>query len=252
MPYVNNKGVNIYYQIEGNGPPLVMHHWSFATLKSWYDYGYVSHLKDKYQLILFDSRGHGASDKLYKPSDYTLKKRVMDITTILDNLHIDKAHFIGYSMGGWVGFGITQYAPERFLSLTIGGQHPYAKSLESNRKFASYGIEHGPDTFISKWEKEIGILPPNQKKQIHSYDFKSLLVVAQDRLSQETVLPSIKLPCLLYAGKKDKDYHLIQKCVNIIPDVIFVPLPDIDHGGVIRHSELVVPIIKKFLSERIA
>jgi pimeloyl-ACP methyl ester carboxylesterase len=50
-----------------------------------------------------------------------LELRVRDVVIVLDHLHINKAHYFGYSMGGWIGFGIAKYAPERFHSLIIGG-----------------------------------------------------------------------------------------------------------------------------------
>ncbi len=152
MPYVNNKGVQIHYRSEGNGTPLVLHHWSFGTLEDWYDYGYVEGLKNDNQLILIDSRGNGTSDKFYKPEDYTLKNRVSDLVAVLDNLKIADSHFYGYSLGGWIGFGAALYAPGRFRSLIIGGQHPYEQSLSELREFAKYGIKNGHKAFIAMWE----------------------------------------------------------------------------------------------------
>ena len=79
MPYADHHGIRIHYETEGQGPPLVLHHWSLATLESWYDYGYVSALKDDYRLVLLDARGHGASDKPHRPEAYDLQKRVEDV-----------------------------------------------------------------------------------------------------------------------------------------------------------------------------
>ena len=111
MPFVDNGGIRIHYQTEGKGPPLVLQHWSLATMKGWYDYGYVDALKNAYRLILVDGRGHGASDKPHEPEAYQLKLRVADIVAILDDLGIAQAHFFGYSLGGWIGFGAARYAP---------------------------------------------------------------------------------------------------------------------------------------------
>jgi pimeloyl-ACP methyl ester carboxylesterase len=52
--------------------------------------------------------------------------RVADAVAVLDELGIERAHFIGNSWGGRLGFGIGEHAPERVLSLVIGGQQPYA------------------------------------------------------------------------------------------------------------------------------
>ena len=149
MPYADNRGIHIHYETEGDGPPLVLHHWSFTSLESWYDYGYVSALKDDYRLILLDARGHGASDKPHDPEAHELNKRVADIVAVLDDLGVGQAHFFGYSMGGWIGFGVARHAPERFRSLIIGGQHPYAQDMEEMRQLARLGIEKRPEAVVA-------------------------------------------------------------------------------------------------------
>ena len=63
MPYANNHGIRLHYQVEGAGPPLVLQHGFSDSLESWYEMGYVTPLKQDYRLILIDARGHGASDK---------------------------------------------------------------------------------------------------------------------------------------------------------------------------------------------
>jgi len=63
MPYANNQGIRIRYEVEGTGPPLVLQHGSFGSGADWRDFGYTSALSNDHQLILVDARGHGASDK---------------------------------------------------------------------------------------------------------------------------------------------------------------------------------------------
>jgi pimeloyl-ACP methyl ester carboxylesterase len=113
MPYANNHSVRIHYQVEGEGPPLVLQHGFTSSLQNWYAYGYVAALRQNYQLILIDARGHGQSDKLYDPQAYALQHRVEDVLAVLDALRIDNAHYLGYSMGGRIGFGIVKYHPVR-------------------------------------------------------------------------------------------------------------------------------------------
>ena len=125
MPYVNNNGTRIHYHVDGEGPPLVLMHGFTLSIESWREFGYVKALKDDYRLILVDSRGHGASDKPHDPKHYEMDLRVSDIVAVLDELGIHKAHYLGHSMGGRIGYGIARYAPERFHSLVIGGSGPY-------------------------------------------------------------------------------------------------------------------------------
>jgi pimeloyl-ACP methyl ester carboxylesterase len=69
MAYADNNGVRIHYQVEGNGPPLVLQHGYSDSLESWYDFGYVEQLKSERQVILIDARGHGASDQPHNTAE---------------------------------------------------------------------------------------------------------------------------------------------------------------------------------------
>ena len=68
MPFANNEDIQIHYEVEGAGPPVVLQHGLTSNISAWYDYGYVSALKKDYQLILISARGHGQSHKPHVPS----------------------------------------------------------------------------------------------------------------------------------------------------------------------------------------
>ena len=70
MPCANNEGVRIYYEVEGQGPPLVLMHGITDSLEVFRLVGYVEALKSDYRLILIDARGHGASDKPHDSDAY--------------------------------------------------------------------------------------------------------------------------------------------------------------------------------------
>src|SRR5438093_10737912 len=125
MPFADNQGVRIHYETQGEGPPLVLYHGAGASLEVWRELGYVDALRPDYRLLLLDARGHGESDKPHAAASYQMPRLVDDILAVLDDLGVETAHFLGYSMGGRVGFGIAKYAPARFRSLMIGGSHPY-------------------------------------------------------------------------------------------------------------------------------
>jgi pimeloyl-ACP methyl ester carboxylesterase len=248
MPYADNAGIRIHYRTEGQGPPLVIQHWSLATMDDWYDYGYVAALKSDFRLVLLDARGHGASDKPHRPEAYELQKRVQDIVAVLDDLGIAQADFLGYSMGGWIGFGVARYAPERFRSLIIGGQHPFAQSMDELRQLVRYGVEKGPGAFVAMWEESIGALSSKTRERMLAYDYAALLAVAQDRESLEAVLPTMRMPCLLYVGEADEVYPMAKECAKQIANATFVALPGLDHGEAIRRSDIVLPHVKRFLT----
>jgi pimeloyl-ACP methyl ester carboxylesterase len=134
MPYASNAGTRIHYEVEGTGPALVLQHGFTQCLQDWFECSYVGELRSNYRLILVDARGHGDSDKPHDEASYALDRRVADVTTVLDALSIEKAHFWGYSMGGYIGFGMARYAPRRVNALVIGGQHPFARDQAGLRQ----------------------------------------------------------------------------------------------------------------------
>ena len=160
MPYAIHQSTRIHYQVEGEGPPLVLLHGFTGNLKRWYLHGYVDALKQNYQLILVDARGHGASDKPHDPAAYALPLRVGYVLAVLDAVNVDRPHFWGYSMGGWIGFGMATYAAQRVHALVIGGAHPYEQRLPaSSRPDGS-----NPEAFLAALFGRLGIdaatIPP--------------------------------------------------------------------------------------------
>ena len=104
MPYVNNNGVKIHYEVDGQGPPIVLIHGLMGRLENWRDLGYNDELKKDYTLVMLDARGHGASDKPLTPGSYQPRRFAEDVLVIMDKLKIEKAHYFGYSMAAKIGF----------------------------------------------------------------------------------------------------------------------------------------------------
>jgi pimeloyl-ACP methyl ester carboxylesterase len=121
MPYFDNEGIKIYYEIEGEGPPVVMLHGFPANIEeTWKQTNWLETLRDNYQLILLDSRGHGKSDKPHENSYYE-QKITDDVIKLLEHLSVEKANFFGYSMGANITFLLLLTRPEIFISAILGG-----------------------------------------------------------------------------------------------------------------------------------
>ncbi|MDQ1279064.1 MAG: hypothetical protein QG670_324 [Thermoproteota archaeon] len=108
MPYVSNHGVRIHYEVEGQGPPLVLQHGLSSSLDAWRRNGYVMGLNPEYKLILVDARGHGESGKPYDLQAYSADLMTDDIVAVLDDLGVEKANYWGYSMGGAIGYQLAK------------------------------------------------------------------------------------------------------------------------------------------------
>jgi pimeloyl-ACP methyl ester carboxylesterase len=247
MPYADSNGVRINYRVEGTGPPLVLVHGFTESLESWYELGYVAALVSDYRLVLIDIRGHGASDKPHDPAAYALERRVGDVVAVLDTLGVGKAHFWGYSMGGWIGFGMARHAPRRVDRLVIGGMHPYARDNEGFRQLCRIGLAEGAAAFVAGVEQAFGPIWPGYKARLLAADFAAYLAMAQDRASLEDILPAIEIPCCLYAGGADPLYAEAERAAHVIRHAIFFGLPDLGHLGAQARSDLVLPQVRQFL-----
>src|SRR5215831_10365416 len=178
MPYAENHGMRIHYEVEGVGSPIVLQHGITDGLESWYDYGFVDALRDEHTLILIDARGHGGSDKPHDPAAYRLDRLAGDVVAVLDELGYSVAHFWGYSTGGRIGFGMAKHARARVNCMVIGGMHPYARNMEPFRQLFRKGIAEGGDAFVAAVEGAYGAIPPGLRARQLAADFCALLAIA--------------------------------------------------------------------------
>jgi len=245
MPYANNHGVHIHYKIEGEGPTLILQHGYTMNLERWYQCGYVEALKSNHQLVLIDARGHGASDKPHDRTAYTWPVGVMDVLAVLDDLNVSQTVFWGYSMGGGIGFGLANLAPDRVRSMVIGGASAKAGGLGT-----ALGHIDGndPEAFVAAFEERMNAnIPPDRRKMILASDTRALAAAAQDRPSLEDALSNMTMPCLIYVGEADGSFPKAQETSEKMPNATFISLPGLNHAEAFIRSDLVLPHVKGFL-----
>jgi len=234
----------------------VLQHGLGEYLEYWKRMGYVESLAEKYQLILIDARGHGKSDKPYSPEKYSMECMVGDVTTVLDDLGIDKAHFYGYSMGGRIGLSTGRYAPDRFSSLIIGGNGLSEKDSKGEIEELQGYIQIyrlGNEAVIDFIEKNRGIKMEDWERGSHlKADMDALIAYCSyyENIGMTEYLPNLTVPCLLYAGEKDTYPHSRAKaCAEIMQNAEFLSLPGLDHRGAFTESSVVLPHILRFLEK---
>ena len=253
MPYADNQGVRIHYHVEGYGPPLVLQHGFNNSIKHWYLNGYVDPLQKDYRLILVDARGHGASDKPHDAKNYELIHRVTDVTSVLDELGLDKAHFLGYSMGGRTGFGIAKHAPQRFHSLIIGGSSPFV-SRGAPRANPGEAFQEGMEAYVASREAESGPMDPERRALMLDNDPKALIAAITGAGGDDDmgdVLPTMTMPCLLYVGESDGSYQRMKDCMQQLPNATFTSFPGLDHRQTSAAGHLVTPHVTEFLKKAV-
>ena len=255
MPFANNQGVRIHYEVEGDGPPLVLMHGGYANLEQWRILGLVEALKNDYRLVMLDARGHGASDKPHESEAYKLTSLVGDVVAVLDDLNISKAHYLGYSLGGAIGHGIAKYAPDRFHSLIIGGYGPLWERDPAglNSYLELSRVKEGMQPFIAAWKARFGARWSPEWEAItraNDLDAQIARVSAEEGVlltGFKDLVPTATVPCLIYAGEEDEEGA--RECAKHMPNATFVVFPGLGHIEAGCRIDLVVPLVRKFLAE---
>ena len=115
MPVAKIGSHSLYYEIIGQGHPLVMIRGVGSNLDHWYDQ--VPALSEKYQLLVFDNRGIARSSDPGGP--FSTRDMAADTTALMDAVGIEKAHVLGYSMGGMIAQEMALNDPQRVAGLIL-------------------------------------------------------------------------------------------------------------------------------------
>ncbi|MFC1950165.1 alpha/beta fold hydrolase [Chloroflexota bacterium] len=260
MPFVINPvdGVKIYFEDDGgNGQPVVFYAGLTQPIKTSRASGIAIALKDEFRLIFADHRGHGHSDKPHNVEAYHLLTRVTDATAMLDELGIERAHFIGFSWGARLGFAIGEYAPQRVLSLVLCGNQPYAwnPNWKIMQQFSA-GLpvldRNDMAGAINTWESWIdGRF--REPERTFMLDNDPIAIAAAWRSTQEeepisTDLTKWQIPCFIYVGETDDMHDNAQRAGSEIPNATFLSLAGYDHFSAAREVDQVIPHILNQLS----
>ena len=161
-----------------------------------------------------DARGHGRSDKPHDPKDYDLRLRVNDVLAVIDDLEIDKAHYMGYSMGGRIGFGIVMHALERFHSLIIGGMSPNTANSDVPPKNRIELLRQGMAHYVADAEANEGPMEQGRRERLLDNDPEALIAATtapRGTDSIEELLPTLNLPCLLTVANPTDSFLELKK-----------------------------------------
>lgn len=146
-----SNGGTMYYEEWGEGEPVIFLHGHTLDGRMWN--GQVELLKDKFHVVVPDMRGYGKSSD---PEEGHQFCHMDDIITLMDSLHMEKAHVVGLSMGAYVAGDMVAICPERLISCV----------MVSGETCRFTGPSH-PRTVKEKAEKRQNIA--NVKKDVRAY-----------------------------------------------------------------------------------
>jgi pimeloyl-ACP methyl ester carboxylesterase len=237
MMFANSRGFRIRYQEWGSGPALVLLHGFPMWGDRWRDAGYVGALEGRFRVIVPDLLGHGESDKPHDPSAYGMPNMGADVVAVLDHAGADRAHVWGYSMGAKVAQNLAVIAPDRVISLVLGG---YPPGLDREQERVTLGTEV-PQT----WEEMLAGLPPAviDMFRANNDDFAAAQACAaalSDTRATVAELQSAAHPTLAYIGADDERADLTRQQCEAVPCRLEI-VPG-DHVQAFRQAGNILPL----------
>jgi pimeloyl-ACP methyl ester carboxylesterase len=227
MPKIQINGIDLFYDIKGNGEPLLL----IAGFLC--DHAYWSlimpSLTSQYQVIRLDNRGMGRSSAPNSP--YSLKQMANDVAALLDHIAIDKVHLVGHSMGGQIAQELGANVDLKLYEKVV---LPW---IFTDTFYSIPGMIEGLIEFAIRYS----FAPATHSLYHHSQailDFDTT-----DRLQQ------IHCPTLVLVGKQDilTPLKFSQQLAQGIPNAELAVLDGGGHGFLIESPDTVISAMLNFL-----
>jgi pimeloyl-ACP methyl ester carboxylesterase len=257
--FFDSQGVKIHYTVQGEGEPVLLIHGFTMNLQTQWA-PIIRALEGEYRVIAIDNRGHGRSDKPHDPQKYGAEM-VEDQVRLLDHLDIDRAHVVGYSMGGFITNKLLVTHPDRVKTATLGGagwsrendarmktMTDLAESLEAGRGITPLIERLTPAGRPKPTEEQLRTI---NEMVMFTNDPKALAAVIrgmQGLVVAEEQLRANQVPTLALIGEEDPLKEGVDALAGIMPNLEVVVIDDADHMDAPRRAEF-IDQLKQFLAK---
>jgi pimeloyl-ACP methyl ester carboxylesterase len=253
--YVPVNELKMYYEVHGEGQPLVLLHGAFSAIGT--SFGKIlPGLAEKRQVIAFELQGHGRTADIDRP--LTLEGMAEDVAAALPQLGIDRADLLGYSNGGSVALHFATRYPEmvrKLILMSIGyklsGVHPgLMEGMGEMKPEMMYG---------SMWHEEYMRIAPRPEDFNRLFEKKTEMDRQIKDFSDEAIR-ELRAPTLLMIGDSDliRPEHAVEFFRLLgggvfgdmppgLPDSRLAILPATSHVGMADRADWLVPMINEFL-----
>lgn len=241
MPYSTRNGLRIYYEVYGEGPPIVMVH--AAPFNHWLWMYQIARYSAFYKVISIDSRSYGRSDKPETP--FTFEEMTADILGVCADEGVSKAIFMGVSIGSGMCLMIGQDHPEMAEALIlVGGSSAGAKHLPhhydgyTGPDVVGYQLEHlksvvapqFPGTRLGEWMLKVF----NETADRLSGPSCGELIRARMASDMRAGLAGMKVPTLVVNGEYDVSFQSGAYTAANIPGAVRTVIPGAGHACLIE------------------
>ncbi len=253
--------VKLHYVEQGAGQPVVLIHGFPLDHTIWQ--AQLEALSRDYRVIAPDLRGHGESPA--SDGVYSMDLLARDVLALLDELGVERAIWVGHSMGGYVTLAALRLAPERILGVALVNTHPFADSDErrlARIQSAEVAMANGAsDLAFSMMSTLFG--PNYDRKSATAQAIYELMADTSpegvngaqrgmaERPDSSATLRELRVPALLIAGEDDQivTQEMAQQTAQLIPNAEFIVIPDAGHLVMVEQPEQTTAALRGFLSQ---
>lgn len=241
---VEANGVDTYYEVEGEGEPVVLLHGGFVTIDSWATQRAA--LAPRYRLYLPERRGHGRTPDVDGPLSYAAM--AADTIAFMDAVGLPSAHLVGWSDGAIVGLEVALARPELIRSLVLIGTaaHVDGWTAEARAEAETMTPASLPPFIRGAYDR----LSPDGPDRFPIV-FERLLAEWRTEPRHELAeLGAIAARTLILIG--DRDVVTVEHAAAMrraIPDAQLAVVPGADHFLTFRKPDLVNRLLLDFLAE---
>jgi pimeloyl-ACP methyl ester carboxylesterase len=223
-------GWKLAYEVLGDGEPVVLVH-GFASSRainwkwtSWYD----TLIKAGRQVIAFDVRGHGESDKPHEHRAYDEGELAADVVRLLDHLGLARADVMGYSMGGYITLRVLHDNPERVRRAIVAGvgDNYYGRGrLETDEIAAGLRAKSAADV-VGAVPKTFRVFAEQGKNDLEAL---ALCMTRERHSFTAEEFAGLRVPVLIVVGDKDVVTGPPTSLADAVPGSRVVLVPGRDH-----------------------
>lgn len=224
----DSDGVRLHYEVHGpeNGRPLIAVHGFASDYRlNWVGSRWQETLNNAgFQVIGFDLRGHGLSDKPHEEAAYSIEIMADDVVRLLDHLDVPSAPYLGYSMGSRIGLEVAMSAPQRVTRAVLGGIGT-AGPIGTARAIAHAFLTGEPtdNPTARTFYKFASARPTNDLNALAA----CIVGLKPDASPQR--LSAITTPILIVVGENDEVARGAPELIELIPTARLVTIPGRDH-----------------------
>lgn len=228
MPTQHANGIEIHYEVDGAGPPLVMLHGATSSSEDWAAQRPL--LRQGFRLLLPDARGHGRT-RWDARDGWTSAMLVEDLRAFVDAVGLDTFHLAGFSMGAMTALRFAIDSPERLRTLLIAGidTEREPRASVSRRLMDPERVDRREPAWAAQLERRHG---PVQGAGAWRH---LLPAIARDVAEQPLLTPEdlsrVRVPALYAIGDRDV-FVPVAHAVALyrqLPDARLFIAPDCDH-----------------------